>query len=147
MPEANQISVCLLKIDKTMKISKPSKNNNEQTNTKRQHPSLTSIVAMMAFTLSLSVHSVSQTLPGKPYSLFGNPECSEWAEMNAESRLAWTSGFLSTLSMGHETSRRLGEQKFKDLQGLDKVVTAINKHCVAHPDAQASEAAAPFLNP
>ncbi len=125
----------------------PSKNKSEQIKPESQCASLTGIFVTMAFTFSFSMHSVSQTLPAKPYSLFGNPECSEWAEMNAESRFTWTSGFLSTLSMGHETSRRLGAQKFKDLQGLEKVVAAIDKHCVANPGAQASEAAAPFLNP
>ena len=119
----------------------------DQIKPKDQYPSLNGIFVTMAFTLCFSMQSVSQTLPGKPYTLIGNPECSEWADMKAESKFAWTSGFLSTLSMGHETSRRLGEQKFKDLQGLEKVVLAINKHCVANPNAQASEAAAPFLNP
>lgn len=130
-----------------MKNSMPSKINNEQKKPQDQLPSFTGIFVTMAFTLSFSMQCVSQTLPGKPYTLIGNPECSEWADMKAESRFAWTSGFLSTLSMGHETSRRLGEQKFKDLQGLEKVVAAINTHCVANPEAQASEAAAPFLNP
>lgn len=90
--------------------------------------------------------SLSQTLLGKPYSLSGSPQCSDWIEMPAEARFAWTSSFLSTLSMGHETSRRAGRQKFKDMQGIEEVVTAINTYCPGHPDAQASEAAAPFLN-
>lgn len=66
--------------------------------------------------------------------------------MPADARFAWTSSFLSTLSMGHETSRRAGRQKFKDMQGIEEVVSAINTYCPGHPDAQASEAAAPFLN-
>ncbi len=91
--------------------------------------------------------SASQTVLSKPFSLFGSPSCGEWQDMNAESRFGWTSGFLSTLSMGHETSRRTGKQKFKDQKGIDEVVEAINRHCKATPMAQASEAAAPFLNP
>jgi hypothetical protein len=93
--------------------------------------------------------SISQTTPGQPYSysMFGNPMCSEWPGMNADAKFAWTSGFLSILSMGHETSRRAGQQKFKDQQGIDAVVEVINQHCANYPQAQASEAAAPYLNP
>lgn len=125
----------------------PRKNNNGQNKPKANHFVLSEIFVALVLVAGFPMLSVSQTLPAKPYSLFGNPQCSEWADMNAESRLTWTSGFLSTLSMGHETSRRLGAQKFKDLQGLDKVIAAINQHCATNPDAQASEAAAPFLNP
>lgn len=125
----------------------PIKNNKAQKETKYQPLTLTGISFALIFAFVLPMPSFSQALPAKPYSMFGNPQCTEWAEMNAESRFTWTSGFLSTLSMGHETSRRLGEQKFKDLKGVEKVITAITKHCIDHPDAQASEAAAPFLNP
>lgn len=108
---------------------------------------ITIVMAVFMFAASLPDVSISQTLPGKPYTMFGNPTCSEWPEMNADSKFAWTSSFLSTLSMGHETSRRAGKQKFKDLKGIEEVVEVMNKHCAANPQAQASEAAAPFLNP
>lgn len=67
--------------------------------------------------------------------------------MSADAKFAWTSGFLSILSMGHETSRRAGQQKFKDLNGIGDVIAVINRYCAVNPQAQASEAAAPFLNP
>ena len=67
--------------------------------------------------------------------------------MSANAKFAWTSGFLSILSMGHETSRRVGQQKFKDQNGIGEVIEVINLYCAANPQAQASEAAAPFLNP
>jgi hypothetical protein len=107
---------------------------------------MSGLLAVCLLTAGLSGGAASQTLPGKPYSMFGDPMCSEWPGMNAEARFAWTSGFLSILSMGHETSRRTGQQKYKDLKGIDEVVEVINKHCAANPAAQASEAAAPYLN-
>ena len=98
---------------------------------------------------SFPATSISQTSPVQPYSnsMFGNPMCADWPGMKAEAKFAWTSGFLSILSMGHEASRRAGQQKFKDQQGIDAVVEVINQHCAANPQAQASEAAAPYLNP
>lgn len=104
--------------------------------------------SLLAFLLlsGLAGTAVSQTLPGKPYSMFGDPMCSEWPQMTEDAKFAWTSGFLSVLSMGHESSRRTGQQKYKDLKGIGEVVEVINQHCSANPAAQASEAAAPFLN-
>ena len=99
--------------------------------------------------VSFSEAAFSQSMPAKSYSysMFGNPMCSEWPGMSADAKFAWTAGFLSILSMGHETSRRAGQQKFKDQKGIDEVIEVINRHCAANPQAQASEAAAPFLNP
>lgn len=108
---------------------------------------IASVIVLFMFAASLPDVSISQTMPGKPYTMFGNPMCADWPEMNADAKFAWTSSFLSTLSMGHETSRRSGQQKFKDLMGIEEVIGVINKHCAANPQAQASEAAAPFLNP
>ena len=108
---------------------------------------ITSVMTVFMFSVSFPDVSISQVLPSKPYTMFGNPMCSDWPEMSADSKFAWTSGFLSTLSMGHETSRRSGQQKFKDLKGIEEVVEAMNKYCAANPQGQASEAAAPFLNP
>lgn len=66
---------------------------------------------------------------------------------STSARFEWTTVFLSTMSMGLENSRSRGRQKYKNHEGVDKVVLAITAHCAAHPQAQGSEAAAPFLNP
>lgn len=100
--------------------------------------------AMLA---GLSGQAEAQSLMGQRHQFMGNPQCSDWTAMNTASRFEWTTVFLSTLSMGHETSRRKGQQKYKNHEGVEEVITAINAHCTANPAAQASEAAAPFLNP
>lgn len=97
--------------------------------------------------LSLPILVDAQTQMGQRHQFMGNPQCGDWTNMSASARFEWTTVFLSTLSMGLENSRSRGKQKYKNHEGVDEVVTAINAHCVAHPEAQASEAAAPFLNP
>lgn len=89
----------------------------------------------------------AQSLMGQRHQFMGNPQCVDWENMDVRSRFEWTTVFLSTLSMGHETSRRKGMQKYKNNEGVEEVIAAISVHCAAHPEAQASEAAAPFLNP
>lgn len=103
--------------------------------------------ASVVVVLAVPLVAEAQSQMGQRHQFMGNPQCSDWATMTAAARFEWTTVFLSTLSMGHETSRRKGQQKFKNHEGVDEVVTAIDAHCVAHPQAQASEAAAPFLNP
>lgn len=103
--------------------------------------------ASLAILLGLPLTTEAQSQMGQRHQFMGNPQCADWANMSSAARFEWTTVFLSTLSMGHETSRRKGQQKYKNHEGVDEVVTAISAHCVAHPEAQASEAAAPFLNP
>lgn len=91
-----------------------------------------------------SASSLAQA--AKPYGLFGSPQCTEWAGMSAEARYNWTRAFISALSKGYEEVRRAGKQKFSNSEGVEIVVEAIDKHCVAAPDALASEAVGPFLN-
>ncbi len=104
-------------------------------------------LASTAMLAGLPGQAEAQSTMGQRHQFMGNPNCSDWANMNTTSRFEWTTVFLSTLSMGHETSRRKGQQKYKNHEGVDEVITAINAHCTANPAAQASEAAAPFLNP
>lgn len=114
---------------------------------KRRFIASTGTFVFTVFLLGMPLASEAQSLIGQRDQFLGNPRCADWAEMNAGAKSFWTSMFLSTLSMGHETSRRKGQQKFKDLKGIDEVIEVVTTHCAANPEAQASEAAAPFLNP
>lgn len=105
------------------------------------------IAVSAALLLICPLLTKAQTQMGQRHQFMGNPQCSDWTTMTPAARFEWTTVFLSTLSMGLETSRSRGKQKYKNHEGIDEVVTAISAHCVANPQAQASEAAAPFLNP
>ena len=103
------------------------------------------IVLTLLFGIPLLTHA--QSLMGQRDQFIGNPQCSDWAVMSAESRFNWTNTFLSSLSMGFQKHRHEGQQKYKNGEGIDEVVAAIDQHCTEHPRTQASEGAAPFLNP
>lgn len=105
------------------------------------------ILISMALLAGLPAVSAAQSTMGQRDQFIGNPQCSDWKNMTAAAQFSWTSTFLSTLSMGLETRRSRGQQKYKNHEGVEEVVTAIHAHCAANPQAQASEAAAPFLNP
>ncbi len=102
---------------------------------------------MAALLLGFACLSQAQTQMGQRHQFMGNPQCADWGNMTPAARFEWTTVFLSTLSMGLENSRSRGKQKYKNHEGVDEVVKAIDTHCTANPQAQASEAAAPFLNP
>jgi hypothetical protein len=104
-------------------------------------------LTLSAFSVVLLVgplHSESQGLPSAQGTWISNPTCSEWVELHERSKAQWATAFLSTMSMG--LSRGKKEQKFKVGQDFSEAVIAIDTHCSAHPTAQASEAAAAFLN-
>lgn len=105
------------------------------------------IALFVALLPTLPLLAEAQTQMGQRHQFMGNPQCADWSGMSPAARFEWTTVFLSTLSMGLENSRSRGKQKYRNHEGVDEVVTAINAHCVANPQAQASEAAAPFLNP
>lgn len=105
------------------------------------------IALLIAVLPTLPMLVEAQTRMGQRHQFMGNPQCDDWASISAPARFEWTTVFLSTLSMGLENSGSRGRQKYKNLKGVDEVVLAITAHCAAHPQAQASEAAKPFLNP
>lgn len=97
--------------------------------------------------LGLPLYTEAQSLMGQRDQFIGNPQCSDWVDMSVGARFNWTNTFLSSLSMGLQKHRHEGQQKYKNGEGIHEVVAAIDKHCADNPLAQASEAAAPFLNP
>lgn len=113
------------------------------------HPTAMSVTLTAVLLIAgFPTPSVSETNDDNSYYFgFGAPTCRQWSGMTPDARLAWTAQFLSSLSMGHETSRRLGQQKYKESDGFGEVVEAVNKYCPTNPKALASEAVAPFLNP
>lgn len=101
------------------------------------------LVVSLSMTLAASPNSEGQELPIAQGTYIANPLCSEWMKLHERSKTQWAAAFLSTMSMG--LNRRHREQKFQVGQDFSKVITAMDTHCAAYPDAQASEAAAPFL--
>jgi hypothetical protein len=111
--------------------------------TSRLSPQLI-LSAFSVVLLAAPLHSESQGLPSAQGTWISNPTCSEWVALHERSKAQWATAFLSTMSMG--LSRGKKEQKFKVGQDFSEAVIAIDTHCSAHPTAQASEAAAAFLN-
>ena len=101
----------------------------------------------LALLLGVPVLTEAESLMGQRDQFIGNPQCSDWAGMSAGARFNWTNTFLSSISMGLQKHRHEAQQKYKNGEGIDQVIAAIDQHCAANPAAQASEAAAPFLNP
>lgn len=106
----------------------------------------TSLVLSVALLVSLgaSPHAEGQGLPSAQGTWISNPTCAEWVELHESSKTQWATAFLSTMTMGLSRGKR--EQKFKVGQDFSEAVMAIDIHCAAHPEAQASQAAAVFLN-
>lgn len=94
--------------------------------------------------LAAPLRSESQGLPSAQGTWISNPSCSEWVALHERSKSQWAAAFLSTMSMGLSRGRK--EQKFKAGQDFSEAVIAIDTHCSAHPNAQASEAAVAYLN-
>ncbi len=94
--------------------------------------------------MATALRSESQGLPTAKGTWISNPTCSEWTGLHERSKSQWATAFLSTMSMG--LSRGKKEQKFKVGQDFGEAVIAIDTYCSAHPNAQASEGAATFLN-
>ncbi len=94
--------------------------------------------------LAAPLCSESQGLPSAPGTWISNPTCAEWNGLQDRSKAQWASAFLSTMSMGLSRGKR--EQKLKAGQDFSEAVTAMDAHCAANPNAQASEAAIAFLN-
>lgn len=105
------------------------------------------MVLASALMAGLPASAGARSLMGDRDQFIGNPQCTDWATMNAASRFEWTGIFLSVVSMGHAKRLKKGEQQYKNLEGVEEVVAAIDAHCAVNPQAQASEAAAAFLNP
>ena len=118
----------------------------EQTATRRSLASF-SLFLSVACLIGMPPGSEAQSLMGQRDQFIGNPQCSDWAGMSAGARFNWTNTFLSSISMGLQKHRHEAQQKYKNGEGIDQVIAAIDQHCAANPAAQASEAAAPFLNP
>ena len=112
----------------------------------RSAPSIRLLVSL-ALLLGTPLFTKAQSLMGERDQFIGNPQCSDWTGMSVSARFNWTNTFLSSLSMGFQKHRHEGQQKYKNGEGIDEVVAAIDKHCAEHPRTQASEGAAPFLNP
>lgn len=100
--------------------------------------------ASLLLGLAASPYSEGQGLPSAQGTWISNPTCAEWTALHDRSKAQWATAFLSTMSMGLSRGKR--EQKFKVGQNFTEAVTAIDTHCAAYPEAQASEAAAAFLN-
>ncbi len=94
--------------------------------------------------LATPLSSECQELPSAQGTWISNPPCTEWVTLHQGSKTKWATAFLSTMSMGLSRGKR--EQKFKGGQDFSEAVAAMDAHCAAHPDAQASQAAAAFLN-
>ena len=118
----------------------------EQTATRRPLALVRTLVSLVIL-LGTPLFTEAQSLMGQRDQFIGNPHCSDWAGMSVGARFNWTNTFLSSLSMGLQKHRHEGQQKYKNGEGIHEVVAAIDKHCTDNPRAQASEAAAPFLNP
>ena len=118
----------------------------EQTVMRRSAASIRLLVSL-AILPGTPLLTEAQSLMGQRDQFIGNPHCSDWAGMSAGARFNWTNTFLSSLSMGLQKHRHEGQQKYKNGEGIHEVVAAIDKHCADNPRAQASDAAAPFLNP
>ncbi len=80
------------------------------------------------------------------FSLFGSPACSEWTGMTPEARLTWARAYLSTISKAYLEIRGAAARQSKGAEDADKAVQGIDQHCSSHPQAQASDGIAPFLN-
>ena len=100
---------------------------------------------MLLIAACVLVPPAAQAQQANTFSLFGSPRCADWPGMSVEARSNWTRAFISALSKGYEEIRRKGKQKFSNSEGVETVVAAIDQHCAASPDGQASEAIGPFL--
>ncbi len=103
------------------------------------------ISLLLLASMSFAMPAVHAQTSGS-FSLFGSPACSEWTGMTPEARLTWARAYLSTISKAYLEIRGAAARQSKGAEDADKAVQGIDQHCSSHPQAQASDGIAPFLN-
>ncbi len=99
---------------------------------------------LLVAVFALPLQSRSQELPITVGKWISDPSCKEWVSLHAESKTKWVGVFLSTMSMGLARGKK--EQKYRADQDYSAAVAAMDNHCVANPDGQASQGVAEFMN-
>jgi hypothetical protein len=79
--------------------------------------------------------SACASLPalGAPFTVFGAPDCGQWAGNPTQTRKAWLLGFMSGLSGQHMTLRPTAKDPLDRVSSAEQIFVWMDNYCKAKP--------------
>jgi hypothetical protein len=100
-------------------------------------------VCLWATLATAQLHNSAR--PQGDLTLFGDPSCAFWLQVDPQAKLVWLRAILSPINMGYLQREKPAKNKFSELPSLTPAVEYVDHFCAASKESKAMAGALAYF--